>query len=200
MTTEEKIIKAAEEVFIEQGYDGARMQEIADRAEINKAMLHYYFRSKDMLFEKIFEEKVKVLFPAMGEQIKSHEGFIDKVCFFIEQYYEILTKYPFMPFFVISTINRKDDKHFIEKLPFGFIKEIFFESFFSDLQSGKIREVNPFQFAISVMGMSVFPFLTRPAMKKLIGINDEQFQLLMQQRIDELKNYVRLILTPTNHA
>jgi hypothetical protein len=48
--------------------------------------------------------------------------------------------------------------------------------------------------------MSVFPFLTRPAMKKLIGINDEQFQLLMQQRIDELKNYVRLILTPTNHA
>ena len=100
MNTEEKIIAAAEQVFIEQGYDGARMQTIADRAEINKAMLHYYFRSKDMLFEKIFVEKVKVLFPAMGEQMKSYEGFTDKVCFFIEQYYETLTKYPFMPFFV----------------------------------------------------------------------------------------------------
>ena len=56
MTTEEKIVKAAEEVFMEHGFDGARMQLIADKAEINKAMLHYYFRSKEVLFEKIFDE------------------------------------------------------------------------------------------------------------------------------------------------
>ncbi|MBP8156628.1 MAG: TetR/AcrR family transcriptional regulator [Leadbetterella sp.] len=200
MTTEEKIITAAEEVFIEHGFDGARMQLIADKAEINKAMLHYYFRSKEMLFEKIFEEKVKNAFPQMGEQMKNIDSFTERVCFFIEQYYGMLVKYPYLPLFVISTFNKKENKKFVQKMPFGFIKEFFFESFFQDTQSGKIREVNPFQFAVSIMGMCVFPFLARPAMKELIGINDEQFQMLMQQRIDELKNYVRLILTPTNHA
>ena len=55
--TEEKILEAAEQVFMKQGYDGSRMQAIADLAGINKAMLHYYFRSKDLLFERIFKEK-----------------------------------------------------------------------------------------------------------------------------------------------
>ena len=56
--TEAKIIQAATEVFLEKGKDGARMQEIAQKANINKALLHYYFRSKDKLYEKVFREKV----------------------------------------------------------------------------------------------------------------------------------------------
>ena len=196
MTTEEKIIYAAEQIFMEQGFDGARMQAIADKAEINKAMLHYYFRSKDMLFEKIFVEKVKVLFPAIGEQMKQHLSFIDKVCFFIKQYYQILNKYPFLPFFVISTVNKKDNQHFIQKLPIEFFKEFFLESFFQDQAQGKIRPVNPFQFALSLMGMSVFPFLAKPALVGITQMSDGDFTELMNQRVVELQTYAKLILTP----
>ena len=53
--TEEKILKAAEEVFVQKGLDGARMQEIADKAGINKSLLHYYYRTKDKLFSKVFK-------------------------------------------------------------------------------------------------------------------------------------------------
>lgn len=56
LTTEQKILEAARKIFLEKGLDGARMQDIADKAGINKAMLHYYFRSKDKLFEQIFLE------------------------------------------------------------------------------------------------------------------------------------------------
>jgi TetR/AcrR family transcriptional regulator len=196
VTTEEKIIIAAEEIFIEHGFDGARMQAIADKAEINKAMLHYYFRSKEMLFEKIFEEKVKGLFPHIGEQMKLKESFMDKICFFIEQYYGILVKYPYLPLFVISTLNKKENKKFVNKLPFSFFKDFFFESFFNDLAAGKIRQVNPFQFALSLMGLCVFPFLAKPALKEISGMDDEQFNILMQQRVEELQSYVKLILTP----
>ena len=196
MTTEEKIILAAEEIFIENGFDGARMQAIADKAEINKAMLHYYFRSKEMLFEKIFEEKVKVLFPQIGEQMKDKVSFIDKVCFFIEQYYIILNRYPFLPLFVISTMNKKGNQKFVKSLPFHFLKEFFFESFMSEFQAGKIRPINPFQFAVSIMGMSVFPFLAKPAISELLKIQDGEFQELMTQRVEELKSYVRILLTP----
>ncbi|MBK9511763.1 MAG: helix-turn-helix transcriptional regulator [Cytophagaceae bacterium] len=78
MTTEEKIFLAAENEFMEKGFDGTRMQAIADRAGINKAMLHYYFRSKDALFEKIFQEKIKLIFPKIGEDVKKKESFIEK--------------------------------------------------------------------------------------------------------------------------
>ena len=56
INTESRILEAAKEVFIAKGFDGARMQEIADTAEINKALLHYYFRNKDKLFEAVFED------------------------------------------------------------------------------------------------------------------------------------------------
>ena len=67
--TEKIIIKAAHEVFIEKGLQGARMQEIADRAGINKALLHYYFRSKDKLFDAVFQDIIKEIIPAVSEKL-----------------------------------------------------------------------------------------------------------------------------------
>ena len=66
-TTEQKILEAAQEVFHEKGYDGARMQEIADKASINKGLLHYYFKTKDSLFEAIFS----IAFRQMIAQIQA---------------------------------------------------------------------------------------------------------------------------------
>ncbi|HEX2898201.1 MAG TPA: helix-turn-helix domain-containing protein, partial [Bacteroidia bacterium] len=52
--TEFRILEAARHIFQQKGFDGARMQEIADTAQINKGLLHYYFKSKDALFHKVF--------------------------------------------------------------------------------------------------------------------------------------------------
>ena len=63
VSTEQKIREAARKVFQAKGMHGARMQDIADTAGINKALLHYYFRSKDQLFEAIFKEALQQLIP-----------------------------------------------------------------------------------------------------------------------------------------
>jgi AcrR family transcriptional regulator len=85
-STEVKILDAARQVFLEKGFEGARMQEIADNADINKAMLHYYFRKKDKLFEKVFDEAFMKFIPQVGEIMLSDEDLIIKIKYFISTY------------------------------------------------------------------------------------------------------------------
>ena len=92
VNTEQKILNAAEEVFHTKGYDGARMQEIADKASINKGLLHYYFKSKDALFDTIFSlalrrmvtniQSVLSMDIPLEEKINREENY--KVCNFID--------------------------------------------------------------------------------------------------------------------
>ena len=85
LNTEDKIVNAAEAEFIERGYSGARMQAIADKAGINKALLHYYFRSKEKLFEVIFKLAIKMLIPKFIGIITSPEtDFFDKIRYFLQ--------------------------------------------------------------------------------------------------------------------
>jgi len=85
-TTEEKIVEAARTIFIKKGLSGARMQEIADEAGINKAMLHYYFRSKDMLFEMIFRQSAQKLFAKLNIIFDSDMSLFEKIEKFVGDY------------------------------------------------------------------------------------------------------------------
>lgn len=196
LNTEEKILIAAETIFLRDGYDGARMQAIADEASINKALLHYYFRSKDMLFEKIFDSKILKFFPDISEALQSNElSFEQKVHLFIEKYIQILGKYPFLPLFVINTINKPEKQEFIKKLPIHIFQSLIM-AYYTDFEKGKIKELNIFQFMISVIGMCAFPFLGKPIIQNGFGVSNEDFDELMNQRINELKVYISLILKP----
>jgi TetR/AcrR family transcriptional regulator len=195
LSTEEKILKAAEEVFMRDGYDGSRMQDIADVAGINKALLHYYFRSKDKLFEKVFDAKIQGFFPQVGEVFNQDILFIDKIHFFIEGYIRLLCRNPYLPLFVLNTVNNKDKSEFIKKMPTGFALKVV-QSYMTDLQKGKVKEINPAQFVMSIMGMCVFPFLAKPILLDMFKADNATFDSLMEERIQELKMYVKLILQP----
>lgn len=194
INTEQKILAAAEEVFLQEGFSGARMQLIADKAAINKAMLHYYFRSKDALFEKVFDENSKKFFPEMIEILDTDLPFSEKVESFIDRYIDMLLAKPFLPLFVMNTINQKGKDDFIQKLPLELPQKLM-SSYFVDQSKGLVREINPMQFMLSIMGMCVFPFLAKPMISKAFNMVDEDFKALMQQRKLELKTYIKLILT-----
>lgn len=195
LSTEEKILKAAMEVFLRDGYDGSRMQDIADVAGINKALLHYYFRSKDKLFEKVFDFKIQSFFPQVDAAFDQEGPFIDKITFFIEAYIHFLRKNPFLPLFVLNTVNNKDKADFIKKIPIGIAHKIV-PRYYADLKEGKVRPLDPVQFIMTVMGMCVFPFLAKPIFVSMLKIEDHNFDMIMEARINELKTYVKLILTP----
>ncbi len=194
-TTEEKILLAAEESFITEGFEGARMQSIANAAGINKAMLHYYFRSKEMLFEKVFDLKVKYFFPEISGIFKQDIPFLEQMEEFVERYITFINQYPFIPFFIIRTIHSPSKIAFIKKLPFKkHLADLIFTSYTKDRELGRVRDVDPMQFTMSVLGMCIFPFIGRPILSYALGIEKEQFSELMIQRIPELKMYIRTIL------
>jgi len=108
--TESKILAAARKVFMKKGLNGARMQEIADEAGINKALLHYYFRSKDKLFYAIFQEAFSILIPYVSDIFNSDQPLHTKLSRLAEKYTEILETSPYLPMFVLSEIQQNPDR------------------------------------------------------------------------------------------
>ena len=193
VNTEIKILMAAEQVFMRAGYDGARMQEIADLAGINKAMLHYYFRSKDALFERIFEQKFATFFPKVKELLSEPISFTEKVCTYVELHINLLRENPYLPIFILNTVHK--DENFAQKMP-TVLMPMLLSAYYEDLEAKKVRELNPVQFFMSVISMCVFPFAGKAIFKQIGSIPDEAFDSLMKERIAEVQLYVQAILKP----
>jgi TetR/AcrR family transcriptional regulator len=191
--TEERILEAAKRVFVRKGYAGARMQEIADEAGINKGLLHYYFRTKDNLFSAIFEQAFRELAPRTNEVFESDEPLLCKLDQFIDRYLEFLAQHPYLPAFVIQEINRHPET-FFQKLnetgmrpnPMKLVMQIQMEA-----QKGAIRPINPIDLVINIISMCVFPFLARPMMQAMLQIGDEEYIGFMRARKTAVKGFVR---------
>src|SRR5512133_3072005 len=112
--TEERIFDAATEVFEEKGLAGARMQNIADRAGINKALLHYYYRTKDHLFEAVFTALAKKVFSRFTPIFDDKMSIEEKIRFFFREHIEFLRKNPRLPGFILNEINNNPGR--IKKL------------------------------------------------------------------------------------
>ena len=104
--TEERIFDAATDVFLDKGMDGARMQDIANHANINKALLHYYYRTKDKLFEAVFEKIAAKVFSKFAPVFNENLSLEDKIRFFFNEHISFLQKNPRLPAFILNEIGR----------------------------------------------------------------------------------------------
>jgi AcrR family transcriptional regulator len=183
-STEEKILKAARQVFIEKGLSGARMQDIADKAEINKAMLHYYFKSKEMLFEVIFRETAGKLFPHFEKLMDSDLNFFDKIRSIVSSYIEVIIQNPYIPLFVMNEMNKNPEigmKTFFEAQKSGFVKKLR-EAIEENVREGQILSINPIHLIMNMFSLCAFPFIAKPLIQLLTSVEEEQFAHLMDQR------------------
>jgi AcrR family transcriptional regulator len=105
-STEELILEAAQAVFLEKGLAGARMQEIADRAGINKALLHYYFRSKEKLSAIIISRTIGVIMPRMMGVLATDQDLFDKIRELVNTFIGFISRNSFLPLFVVNEVNR----------------------------------------------------------------------------------------------
>ncbi len=181
--TEERILKAARTVFIEKGYNGARMQEIADKAEINKAMLHYYFRDKEKLFYKIFEIVFQEFFPIITDIISSEMKFEDKVRQLCNNYVSLFQKNPYIPLFILSEINRNPDK--LQAFANNYISKSFErvrETFSKQLKKEKLRQVDVRHIIMNIISLSVFHFIAMPMFKTIFNVSESEYFDLIEER------------------
>jgi AcrR family transcriptional regulator len=196
-STEQRIFDAAREVFIQKGLDGAKMQEIADKAGINKALLHYYYRSKDKLYEMVARAVINRAIPAMRTIIESELPLEAKINRFVDSYIDIISRNPFIPVFIISEINKHPDKFFETILPQELPKpDVFFRQIEAAIQEGTIAPVKPQHLLVNMISLCVFPFLGKPMIRMVLGMNPVEYKQFLDERKEEVKRVLFASLRP----
>ena len=191
METEEKIIEAAQTVFIKKGMDGARMQEIADEAKINKALLHYYFRTKEKLFNAIFIRIFNIAFPKLTNVLYSDIPIKEKIDSAVDIYLDLLKKHPYLPFFILREINREGT--FIFKLvdSIGFDIQPVLNYIEEAMARGEIIQMSSHHLILNVVSLCVFPYAARPALQHVLYKGDiHSFEAFMAKRGEILKTFI----------
>ncbi len=181
--TEEQILNAAKEVFQKKGMDGARMQEIADKAGINKAMLHYYYRSKQLLFEAVFSNAFSLLAPQMNKILNDDSSIEEKVRSFTHNYISFISKHPYLPNFIIQELNRNPS--FFEKIQENAAfptLERFEKQVALEVEQGILKPTDGKQLFVNIISLNIFPFVASPLIKGLLRLDDKEFKAMMEER------------------
>lgn len=189
--TEEQILDAAKNVFQAKGMDGARMQEIADKAGINKAMLHYYYRSKQLLFEAVFKNAFALLAPQLNAILNDDSSIEEKIKHFSSNYISFIIKHPYLPNFIIQELNR--NQNFILKLKEskGFPNlDKFKKQVDEEVEKGILKPIVAEQLFINILALNIFPFVAKPLIMAFSNTDDKTYKELMENRKTEVANFI----------
>ncbi|MBW1657755.1 MULTISPECIES: TetR/AcrR family transcriptional regulator [Flavobacterium] len=190
-STEEKIIEAARKVFTEKGYAATRTRDIAEEAGLNLALLNYYFRSKEKLFSLVMAEKIGQLFGVIAPIVNDDKTSLqEKIELIVPAYLNVLLQNPGLPLFVLSEI-RNNPEHFSNRVQAG---KILTQSILVKQLLEKQPNVNPLQFILNLLGMCIFPFVTKPVFEASGLLNNASFNQLIEERKTLIVKWVNLML------
>jgi TetR/AcrR family transcriptional regulator len=190
--TELRILEAARHIFQQKGFDGARMQEIADTAHINKGLLHYYFKSKDALFHRVFGIAFDAMVKRIAEVLNADRPLMDKIEAFCGTYIGMMARNAYLPRFVIHEISRNPDR-FIHRLrKHHQLPDLhpFFAQVEAEAAAGRIRPTDPRQLLVNMMSMSIFPFLAQPMIQVIHGMGNQDFEQFVAARRTEVAQFI----------
>ena len=196
LTTEQRILEAAKKVFLLRGLDGARMQDIADEAGINKAMLHYYFRSKERLFEVIFDSMASKIVPDLTSIVEQDLPIVVILDRIVHRYIDFVSENPQLPLFMISELTKDPERikslmnhtgNFSKMQGFGV-------KLMQAMQAGDIKQVHPLHLILNIIAMCIFPFVARPMVQHVMKISDEDYAVVLSQRKEQVSLFIHAAL------
>ena len=191
LSTEDKILLAASKVFTEKGFSGARTRDIAEEAGINLALLNYYFRTKEKLFEQVMKVKIVLLFGQIIPIVTNEQTTLEeKIDLASVKYFEILSKNPNLPIFILSEIQKKtsDIKSILP------VEKVLKNSFIIIQIQERKPEVNPFHILLNFLSMTAFPFLVKPILQTFDLMNDDEFQKFVEERKTMVPMWIKMML------
>lgn len=197
-STEEKIKSAARTIFHKKGFAATRTRDIAEEAGLNLALLNYYFRSKQKLFDIIMLESMQQFLTSMTGVFNDQETSLEKkIELLVGNYIDLLIQEPNIPLFILSEL-RNNPQELVAKIR---VKEVLMKSYLMKqmqqaMQEGKIAAIHPLHFIMNIMGLTVFPFIAKPILTNLGDLSEEDFNQLVEQRKALIPHWVKLILTP----
>lgn len=199
-STEQKILHAAREEFIKTGLKGARMQEIADRAGVNKALLHYYFRSKEKLYEASIREVVETLWGTIDKELselKSEPDLQEHIRLFVTSYIQTMSANPLFVRIMIREVA--DGGAILPQLAqkvvarFGSVPKGLFLAIGEQIKKGTVKNINPMDIFLNIMGMCMVTFIIQPVVESLAGQFSFKIEFdkpFYQRRIDSIVEMV----------
>jgi AcrR family transcriptional regulator len=182
LNTEQLILKAARKVFTHKGFDGTRMQDIADEAGINKALLHYYFRSKDKLFEAIFTDVIRTFFPQLVQVLTADADLFEKVRLFADKYISILAANPDIAGFVFHEISVNPHRLVGNIRGIGVNTDIIKKHLDHEIAAGRIKPIKMEHFIANLVSMCVFPFIAKPVLMGIMQMDNPAFEQFIEER------------------
>ncbi len=203
--TEQRILDAAHKVFVRRGTAGARMQEIADEAGVNKALLHYYFRSKSRLADGVFQRVAGGIFTRVGEVARSDASLEDKVRRIIGVYLDQLSRTPYAPAYVIAELNHDPQRgrQLVETLSHlrggatpAEVLHALQAQLDERIRAGTIRPISAPQFLANLVSLCIFPFAARPLLCAAMDFDDEGFKKFIEERKRTLPDFFLGALRP----
>ena len=190
-STEEKIKDAAKKMFLEKGFGSATTRDIAECADTNIALVNYYFRSKEKLFELVMVEKMQKLFGVIAVILNDSENTLEaKVELMVTNYVNMLLEHPDLPIFVLSEI-RNHPHRFPGSMPLG---DLMRNSRFVAQLKEKRPDLHPMQLIFSILGMTVFPFIGGPVFEAAGLVDKPTFARMMEERKKLIPVWVKAIL------
>ena len=195
--TEQKIFDAATELFLEKGVDRTSVREIANKAGINLALMNYYFRSKENLFDAIFSMLVKKNTRKMIKIMDSDLGLEEKIRSYVEAYIDMLIENPLLVSFVMAIVHRSQERitqmNAVTSLYSSpkFAKQIFDES-----AKGNIVPTNPTQLFVDMLSLITFPFAIKALVKDRTGYGEAEFKAFLEERKKRIPDMLMAYITP----
>jgi AcrR family transcriptional regulator len=194
--TEEKILNAAQKLFTQNGYAAVRTRDIAAEAKINLALLNYYFRSKEKLFEIVMLKNLKQF--AHGVQLilaDKKSSLDDKIRRLADSYIDMLILHPDLPLFILSEMRRSPQK-FLPKIEseIGVARAEFEKQVQKEIKTGRMAPIHPLHLIANFIGLTVFPFAAAPMLMKRSNINQKEFERLMLERKKLIPIWIKAIM------
>ena len=187
LTTEEKIIEAARNIFTQKGFSATRTRDIAEEAGINLALLNYYFRSKQNLFQIIIEEKFDVLFGMIGPILSdTNISLEEKIETLVTNYTNLLLENEDLPFFVLNEI--KTNEFILEKVKQN--ARMLAQPIIENQLKERGFTISTLNFIMNIVSMTMFPFLSKPLFVSSGLVKEEAFAAFVMNRKQHIPTWV----------
>jgi len=196
-STEATILAAARKIFQQKGMEGTRMQEIADEANINKAMLYYYFRSKEKLFLAVFEDSFLEVIPDMSIIFAMENTIQEKLTIFIDSFATVLLQIPDLPMFILSEA-RRDPQILVNVLDRAGVYPYSITGILQDeIDKGNLINQPPAHLMVNIVSLCLFPFLAKPLLDAVfIKSHEYDPSQFFAERKEVVKEFVLRSIIP----